>query len=64
MISWEQFFESKEKGDDHKGLEKEEEILHKDLDGDGEKGESAAHKKKVLKKEECKPCKKSKKSKK
>lgn len=29
-------------------LEKKEEKLHKDLDHDGEKGESAAHKAKVL----------------
>ena len=29
-------------------LEKKEEKVHKDLDGDGEKGEPAAHKAKVL----------------
>ena len=29
-------------------LERREEVLHKDLDHDGEKGESAAHKAKVL----------------
>lgn len=36
---------------ENKALEKKEEKeekLHKDLDGDGEKGESAAHRKKVF----------------
>lgn len=32
----------------NKALEKKEEKMGKDLDRDGEKGESAAHKKKVL----------------
>ena len=49
MITWEQFFEGREK----ESLENKEERLHKDLDGDGEKGESAAHKKKVLGKKGC-----------
>ena len=32
-------------------IEQKEERLHKDLNGDGEKGESASHRRKVLKKE-------------
>jgi hypothetical protein len=33
---------------DSKALAKREEKLHRDLDGDGEKGEPAAHRRKVL----------------
>ena len=43
MRTWNAFFEAKEKD-----LEKEEERLGVDLDGDDEEGESAEHKKKVL----------------
>lgn len=32
----------------NKALEKKEEKLHKDLDGDGEKGESPTHRAKVF----------------
>lgn len=68
MITWEQFFEAREQGKGHDALERQEELLGKDLDGDGEKGESKAHKKKVLgekkKPKECKTCNKAKKSKK
>ena len=46
MLTWQNFFESKEK--ESKKLEKEEERLHKDLDGDNEEGESKEHKEKVF----------------
>jgi len=51
MLTWQQFFEAKEKD-----LEKEEEKLGKDLDGDNEEGESAEHKEKVM--GSCPVCKK------
>jgi hypothetical protein len=44
ITTWQQFVESKEK----EALERKEEKLGKDLDGDGEKGESEEHKKKVF----------------
>ena len=43
MITWQQFFEAKEKED----VEEKEEELGQDLDGDNEEGESEGHKKKV-----------------
>lgn len=46
ILTWEQFLESKKMG--KKEIEKEEEKLHKDLDGDNEEGESKEHKKKVF----------------
>lgn len=46
MITWKQYLEAKKK--ENPALEKEEEKLGKDLDGDGEKGESKAHKEKVF----------------
>lgn len=42
MLTWRQFYEAKE------SMEEKEEMLHKDLDGDNEEGESEEHKKKVL----------------
>lgn len=57
MLTWQQFFEAKEKDDP--ALAAKEEELHKDLDGDNEEGESKEHKEKVL--GLCKSCKMSKK---
>jgi len=49
ILTWQQFVESKEKESKEKeALERKEERLHKDLDGDGEEGESKEHKRKVL----------------
>ena len=56
MLTWQQFFEAKEK----ESLEDKEERLGVDLDGDDEEGESEEHKEKVF--GNCKGCKKSKKS--
>lgn len=56
MRTWQEFWESK------KDLEKQEEKLGVDLDGDNEEGESAEHKKKVFgccpkcKQKKCKCC--------
>lgn len=55
MLTWQQFLESKKK----ESLEKKEERLGKDLDGDDEKGESKRHKEKVLGKDQGKPSHKS-----
>lgn len=68
MLTWQQFFEAKEKDDP--ALAAKEEELHKDLDNDNEEGESKEHKVKVLGlckacgKKDCKCCKTCSKSKK
>ncbi len=56
--TWQSFFENKESI--KKKIEKAEEELGMDLDDDGEKGESKAHREKVLgkgkKKDDCGCC--------
>jgi len=44
MLTWKKYYEIRES----KEKEAMEEKLHKDLDGDNEKGESKEHKKKVF----------------